>query len=103
DCPDLAMSRHTGYQDMSDEEFLRTIEANVEALNAATANIPAERMRMHLCWGNYEGPHDHDIPLEKIIDAVLRAKPATLLFEAANPRHEHEWAVRSEERRVGKA
>ena len=96
DCPDLAMSRHTGYQDMSDEDFLRTIEANVEALNAATANIPAEKMRMHLCWGNYEGPHDHDIPLEKIIDVVLRAKPATLLFEAANPRHEHEWAVWSQ-------
>ena len=96
DCPDLAMSRHTGYQDMSDEDFLRTIEANVEALNAATANIPAEKMRMHLCWGNYEGPHDHDIPLEKIIDVVLRAKPATLLFEAANPRHEHEWTVWTE-------
>jgi 5-methyltetrahydropteroyltriglutamate--homocysteine methyltransferase len=93
DCPDLAMSRHTGYQDMSEEEFLRTIAANVEALNAATANIPAEKMRMHLCWGNYEGPHDHDIPLERIVDIVLRAKPATLLFEAANPRHEHEWAV----------
>lgn len=96
DCPDLAMSRHTGYQDMSDEDFLRTIEANVEALNAATANIPAEKMRMHLCWGNYEGPHDHDIPLEKIINVVLRAKPATLLFEAANPRHEHEWTVWTE-------
>jgi 5-methyltetrahydropteroyltriglutamate--homocysteine methyltransferase len=96
DCPDLAMSRHTGYQDMSEEEFLRTIAANVEALNAATANIPAEKMRMHLCWGNYEGPHDHDIPLERIVDIVLRAKPATLLFEAANPRHEHEWAVWAE-------
>ena len=98
DCPDLAMSRHTGYQDMSEEEFHRTIEANVEALNAATANIPADRMRMHLCWGNYEGPHDHDIALEKIIDTMLRARPATLLFEAANPRHEHEWAVWAEAR-----
>ena len=65
----------------------------MEALNAATANIPADRMRLHVCWGNYEGPHDHDIPLEKILAAVLKARPATILFEAANPRHEHEWTV----------
>lgn len=96
DCPDLAMSRHTGYQDATEEEFLRIAAANVEALNAATAGIPAERMRMHVCWGNYEGPHDHDIALEKIIDIILRARPATILFEAANPRHEHEWKVWSE-------
>lgn len=93
DCPDLAMSRHTGYQDMTEPEFLRTIAANVEALNAATANIAPEAMRMHVCWGNYEGPHDFDIPLETIIDVILRARPATILFEAANPRHEHEWIV----------
>jgi 5-methyltetrahydropteroyltriglutamate--homocysteine methyltransferase len=93
DCPDLAMSRHTGYQEMDEPEFLRTIAANVEALNAATANIPPEKMRMHLCWGNYEGPHDHDIPLERIIDIIVGARPATVLFEAANPRHEHEWIV----------
>ena len=93
DCPDLAMSRHTGYQDLSEEEFLRVAAANVEALNAATANIPPERMRMHVCWGNYEGPHDHDIPLERVIDIVLKARPGTILFEAANPRHEHEWKV----------
>jgi 5-methyltetrahydropteroyltriglutamate--homocysteine methyltransferase len=93
DCPDLAMSRHTGYQDLDDAGFIKVIEANVAALNAATANIPADRMRMHICWGNYEGPHDHDIPLEKIIATVLKAKPATILFEAANPRHEHEWIV----------
>jgi 5-methyltetrahydropteroyltriglutamate--homocysteine methyltransferase len=93
DCPDLAMSRHTGYQDLSDEEFLRVASANVEALNAATANIPPEQLRMHVCWGNYEGPHDFDIPLEKIIDVILAARPATILFEAANPRHEHEWVV----------
>ncbi|HEY6814362.1 MAG TPA: cobalamin-independent methionine synthase II family protein [Croceibacterium sp.] len=93
DCPDLAMSRHTGYQDMSEAEFLKTIAANVEALNAATAAIAPEAMRMHVCWGNYEGPHDFDIPLEKIIDVVLAARPATILFEAANPRHEHEWVV----------
>jgi len=93
DCPDLAMSRHTGYQDLSDAEFLKIAAANVEALNAATANIPPEKLRMHVCWGNYEGPHDFDIPLERIIDIVLAARPATILFEAANPRHEHEWVV----------
>lgn len=93
DCPDLAMSRHTGYQDATEEEFLKIAAANVEALNAATANIPPERMRMHVCWGNYEGPHDHDIALEKVIDIVIKARPATVLFEAANPRHEHEWKV----------
>lgn len=93
DCPDLAMSRHTGYQDQSEDAFLRTAAANVAALNAATANIPADRMRMHICWGNYEGPHDHDIPLERVIDTVVAARPATILFEAANPRHEHEWTV----------
>ena len=93
DCPDLAMSRHTGYQDMSEAEFLAAIRANVEALNEATANIAPEKMRMHVCWGNYEGPHTHDIPLETILDVVLSARPATILFEAANPRHEHEWAV----------
>jgi 5-methyltetrahydropteroyltriglutamate--homocysteine methyltransferase len=93
DCPDLAMSRHTGYQDASEEEFLKIAAANVDAMNAATASIAPEKMRMHVCWGNYEGPHDHDIPLERIIDIVLGAKPATILFEAANPRHEHEWTV----------
>ncbi|OYZ42059.1 MAG: epoxyalkane--coenzyme M transferase, partial [Novosphingobium sp. 16-62-11] len=93
DCPDLAMSRHTGYQDLSDAEFVKVAEANVEALNAATANIPPEKMRMHICWGNYEGPHDHDIPLERVIDTIIKARPATVLFEAANPRHEHEWKV----------
>ncbi|MFB0612738.1 cobalamin-independent methionine synthase II family protein [Aurantiacibacter poecillastricola] len=93
DCPDLAMSRHTGYQDMSDDEFLAAIRANVDALNEATQDIAPEQMRMHVCWGNYEGPHTHDIPLETILDIVLSARPATILFEAANPRHEHEWAV----------
>lgn len=93
DCPDLAMSRHTGYQDLSEAAFLKIAAANVEALNAATAGLPPVRLRMHVCWGNYEGPHDHDIPLERVIDVVLRARPATILFEAANPRHEHEWIV----------
>ncbi|MBN9081498.1 MAG: epoxyalkane--coenzyme M transferase [Rhizobiales bacterium 62-17] len=93
DAPDLAMAAHTGFQNLSEEEFLQRAEQNVEALNAATANIPAERMRLHICWGNYEGPHDFDIPLEKIMSIVLKARPAQLLFEAANPRHEHEWIV----------
>ena len=93
DCPDLAMSRHTGYQDLSEEQFLKVAEANVEALNAATAGIAPEKLRMHVCWGNYEGPHDHDIPLERVIRIILKARPATILFEAANPRHEHEWKV----------
>jgi 5-methyltetrahydropteroyltriglutamate--homocysteine methyltransferase len=98
DCPDLAMSRHTGYQDVSDEEFLKVAEANVEALNAATANIPPEQMRMHVCWGNYEGPHDCDIDLAKVMPIILKARPSTILFEAANPRHDHEWAVWKETR-----
>jgi 5-methyltetrahydropteroyltriglutamate--homocysteine methyltransferase len=93
DAPDLAMAHHTGFQDLSEAEFLKRAAQNVEALNAATASIPAERMRMHLCWGNYEGPHDHDIPLSKVIDIVLAARPSKILFEAANPRHEHEWIV----------
>ena len=93
DCPDLAMSRHTAYQDLTEAQFLKTAEANVEALNAATSGIAPEKMRMHVCWGNYEGPHDHDIPLERVIGIILKARPATILFEAANPRHEHEWQV----------
>jgi 5-methyltetrahydropteroyltriglutamate--homocysteine methyltransferase len=93
DCPDLAMARHTGFQELGEEEFLARAAYQVEALNRAVANIPAEKMRLHLCWGNYEGPHDHDIPLTRILDIVLRAKPAVLVFEAANPRHRHEWTV----------
>jgi 5-methyltetrahydropteroyltriglutamate--homocysteine methyltransferase len=93
DCPDLAMARHTGFQELSEGEFLRRAEYQVEALNHAVRDIPAERMRMHVCWGNYEGPHDHDIALEKILGVVLKAKPAAILFEAANPRHRHEWVV----------
>ena len=96
DCPDLAMSRHTAYQDLTEAQFLETAEANVEALNAATSRIAPEKMRMHVCWGNYEGPHDHDIALERVIGIILKARPATILFEAANPRHEHEWKVWAE-------
>jgi 5-methyltetrahydropteroyltriglutamate--homocysteine methyltransferase len=93
DAPDLAMSRHTGYQHLSEAEFLERAAQNVEALNAATANIPPERMRVHICWGNYEGPHDYDIPLERVIGTILKLRPSQLLFEGANPRHEHEWIV----------
>ncbi len=93
DCPDLAMGRHIRFRDASDEEFLRNAELQVEALNYALSNVPAERVRMHLCWGNYDGPHTHDVALEKIIATVLKAKPQAILFEAANPRHAHEWKV----------
>jgi 5-methyltetrahydropteroyltriglutamate--homocysteine methyltransferase len=93
DCPDLAMARHTGFQDLSEEEFLRRAAHQVEVMNHALRNIPAQSLRMHVCWGNYEGPHDHDIPLEKVLGTILRAKPAAIAFEASNPRHAHEWAV----------
>ncbi|MGE0485329.1 MAG: cobalamin-independent methionine synthase II family protein [Gammaproteobacteria bacterium] len=93
DCPDLAMARHTQYKDLSDDEFVRQAERQAEVLNAALANVPAERCRMHICWGNYEGPHDFDIALAKVVHILLRAKPQGLLFEAANARHAHEWAV----------
>jgi 5-methyltetrahydropteroyltriglutamate--homocysteine methyltransferase len=93
DAPDLAMAAHTGFQNLSEAEFLKRAAQNVEALNAATANIPPERLRIHICWGNYEGPHDHDIALEKVIDLLFKARPTRLLFEAANARHEHEWIV----------
>jgi 5-methyltetrahydropteroyltriglutamate--homocysteine methyltransferase len=93
DCPDLAMARHTGFQELSEAEFLARAEHQVEALNHAVRDIPAGLMRMHICWGNYEGPHDHDIALEKILPIVLKAKPSGLVFEAANPRHRHEWTI----------
>jgi 5-methyltetrahydropteroyltriglutamate--homocysteine methyltransferase len=93
DSPDLAMSRHLRYTDLDDADFLRIVERNVAVLNHATRDIPAEKMRMHLCWGNYAGPHHLDIPLEKIARAVLGARPQMILLEGANPRHAHEWAV----------
>jgi 5-methyltetrahydropteroyltriglutamate--homocysteine methyltransferase len=96
DCPDFAMERHITFREQSDEEFVKGVEGRVEVLNHALANVPAESTRMHVCWGNYQGPHLFDIPLTKIIRAVLRAKPTALLIEAANPRHEHEWAVWAE-------
>jgi 5-methyltetrahydropteroyltriglutamate--homocysteine methyltransferase len=93
DAPDLAMGRHIMYRDNSDEEFVASAVSHVEAINVALRDIPAEKVRLHLCWGNYEGPHHLDIELRWIIDAVLEAKPQTILFEAANPRHQHEWSV----------
>ena len=93
DCPDLAMAHHTGFQDLSEAEFLKRAALHVEVLNQAVRNIPAEAMRLHICWGNYEGPHDHDIPLAKVAPILLKAKPAALVIEAANPRHEHEWSL----------
>ena len=93
DCPDLAMARHTGFQDLTEAEFLTRAEHQVEVMNHALRNIPAQSLRMHVCWGNYEGPHDFDIPLEKIIGIVLKARPAGIQFEASNPRHAHEWII----------
>jgi 5-methyltetrahydropteroyltriglutamate--homocysteine methyltransferase len=96
DCPDLAMARHTGFQDLDDDQFLRRAAHHVEVLNHATRNIDPGSMRMHLCWGNYEGPHDHDIEFAAVLPLVLAARPAAILFEAANPRHAHEWQVWAE-------
>jgi 5-methyltetrahydropteroyltriglutamate--homocysteine methyltransferase len=93
DSPDLAMGRHLAFADLDDEAFLGIVRRNVAAVNHATRNIPPEKMRMHVCWGNYPGPHHRDIPLERIAGIVLRARPACLLLEGANPRHEHEWAT----------
>jgi len=93
DCPDLAMSRHVHYKELSLADFRKTIELHIEALNHALVNVPAERVRVHLCWGNYEGPHNHDVPLREIIDIVLKARAQAISYEASNPRHEHEWAV----------
>ena len=98
DCPDLAMSRHLAFPELSNAEFVRIAEANVEALNHALRDIPPDRMRLHLCWGNYEGPHHRDIPLREILPVVLKARPQAFSFEGANPRHEHEWVVFRERR-----
>ncbi len=93
DCPDLGMGRHIQYADLSLAEFRKRARLHVEALNHAVANIPAEKMRLHLCWGNYEGPHHCDVALADIIDIVFLAKPHAISLEAANPRHAHEWKV----------
>jgi 5-methyltetrahydropteroyltriglutamate--homocysteine methyltransferase len=96
DAPDLAMGRHIMYRDRSDEDFVASAVVHIDAINQALRDVPADRVRLHVCWGNYAGPHHLDIPLEKIVHVVLRAKPSTILFEAANPRHAHEWKVWSE-------
>ena len=93
DCPDLAMGRHIRFRDADTETFKRAARRQVEALNAALENVPAEQVRFHLCWGNYEGPHTHDIDLVEILDIVLSVKAQAIQFEAANPRHAHEWRV----------
>ena len=93
DCPDLAMGRHIQHADLSLPEWRKKAELHVEALNHAVRNIPPDRLRMHLCWGNYEGPHHFDVPLADILDLVFEARPTGISFEAANPRHAHEWRV----------
>jgi len=93
DCPDLAMGRHIQYADLSLSDFRKRARLHIEALNHAVANIPAEQLRIHLCWGNYEGPHHRDVPLADIIDIVFTAKPDAISLEAANPRHAHEWMI----------
>jgi 5-methyltetrahydropteroyltriglutamate--homocysteine methyltransferase len=93
DCPDLGMGRHIQYADLSLPEFRKRAALHVEALNHAVADIPSEQLRMHVCWGNYEGPHHRDVPLADIIDIVFKAKPCAISFEAANPRHAHEWTL----------
>jgi 5-methyltetrahydropteroyltriglutamate--homocysteine methyltransferase len=91
DCPDLAMGRHTRFKNLSDAEFLRNAEMQVEALNHALANVPADRVRLHVCWGNYEGSHVHDMDCSKIFPIAIKVKPMALLVEGSNARHEHEW------------
>jgi 5-methyltetrahydropteroyltriglutamate--homocysteine methyltransferase len=93
DCPDLAMGRHIQYAALDLPEFRKRAAMHVEALNHALANIPPEQLRMHLCWGNYEGPHHCDVPLADILDVVFAARPSAISFEAANPRHGHEWTL----------
>src|SRR3984957_7199412 len=93
DAPDLAMGRHTMYRNRSVEEFDALAAQHIEVLNHALRNVPSDRVRMHVCWGNYEGPHHHDVPMQRLLPIVLKAKPQALLFEAANPRHAHEWSV----------
>ena len=93
DCPDLALARHMNYKDLSEDEFLIRAEMQIEALNNALIGIPSELVRMHICWGNYEGPHTFDIGLEKILPVILKANLKYLLIESSNPRHSHEWQV----------
>ncbi|MEM6636678.1 MAG: cobalamin-independent methionine synthase II family protein [Pseudomonadota bacterium] len=93
DCPDLALSRHMLFQDLDDEEFVKLAAGNVEALNHALSGIDPARVRVHICWGNYEGPHVCDIGMEKVFDVLMSTNARYLLFETSNPRHAHEWRV----------
>ena len=96
DCPDLGSARHNQYRHLNDEQFRRIAQRNIDALNHATEGLDPDRMRLHICWGNYEGPHTHDIPLAKIADICFKGRPRAFSFEGANPRHEHEWEDLSE-------
>jgi 5-methyltetrahydropteroyltriglutamate--homocysteine methyltransferase len=91
DAPDLGSARNNQYRSLSDDEFRKVAERNIAALNGATEGLPPDRMRLHICWGNYEGPHDYDLPVSKIIDIAFAARPQAISIEAANPRHDHEW------------
>ncbi|MFY0660355.1 MAG: cobalamin-independent methionine synthase II family protein [Shimia sp.] len=93
DCPDLALSRHMLFNDLSDAEFLKIANLHVEALNHALQNVPQDRVRVHICWGNYEGPHCCDIPMDKVFSTLMATKSRYVLFETSNPRHAHEWTV----------
>ncbi len=93
DSPDLAFGRHVIFTDLSDAEFVKRAERQVEVLNHALRDIPAEAMRLHICWGNYEGPHTHDIAMAQVHDTLMKVKLRSILFEASNPRHTHEWQV----------
>jgi len=93
DCPDLALSRHMLFNDLSDQEFIKIANSHVEALNYALSDVPAEKVRVHICWGNYEGPHICDIPMSKMFDTLMSTKASYVLFETSNPRHGHEWSV----------
>jgi len=93
DCPDLALARHMLFQDVTDEEFTKIAASHVEALNHALADVPQDRVRIHICWGNYEGPHVCDIPMAKMFDTLMSAKARYILFETSNPRHGHEWTT----------
>ena len=93
DCPDLALARHMNYKHLSEKEFIYRAEKQVEALNNSLKNVSAKNIRMHICWGNYEGPHTYDIALEKIMPVILKANVKYLLIESSNPRHAHEWKL----------
>ncbi|MCB1460219.1 MAG: epoxyalkane--coenzyme M transferase, partial [Nitratireductor sp.] len=93
DCPDLALSRHMLFTELSDDEFVKVAQMHVEALNHALANVPQDKVRVHICWGNYEGPHVCDIDMAKVFPVLMQAKARYLLFETSNPRHAHEWTV----------